>query len=201
MSLQGDILAALDSIKTSLPDVVVPVVFKGDSFTALSTAMQMALLNPSPFSDSEASATIIAKSTDFATEPQYGDVINISGKDRLIKSVGLDPVGASYKIEHTAHYGDWADITDGNDPSAVYVRIRVRVLDAEDGQFMQIAEFNASADKYIALIRASEWPELNAPGAGYVLAFDADQRAPLYVSNVIKQQGDYRLSCREAANG
>jgi hypothetical protein len=104
-------------------------------------------------------------------------------------------------VETGEHYGDWADVTDGNDPSAVYVRIRVRVLDAEDGQFMQIAEFNASSDKYIALIRASEWPELNAPGAGYVLTFDADQRAPLYVSSVIKQQGDYRLSCREAANG
>jgi len=200
MGLQTDILAAIDSIKTSIPDVVINVIYKGSEFTAIGGTL-IVPGQPLSFSETESECSLIAKSTDIETVPAWGDKISVDGVDRIISGQPkLDPVQATWKIEHVEYYSEWANIYNDQttpDNSTVYERIKVRVLDATEGDFTQFPDGDFTQDQYIVVFRKAEYPNETLPTTGWVLDFGGD-RSDLYISTVIEQSGDIKMMCREA---
>ena len=199
MSIQTDILSAIDSIKLSLPDAVQNVVYKGDSFTGITYSLSIAG-QPVSFNESEsAMSTIVIKTTDIKTKPIWGALINIDGKDRLIKDAKIDAVGASWTIEHVEYYSEWAIITgyvtvDG-EAVEVYQQIKCRILDSEQETFDAYPDDYTQMDMTTVCIRVSDWQYAAIPQEG--LKIEITGRTNLNVKKVNTVSGDYKLSCRE----
>jgi len=202
MSIQTDILSAVDSVKLSLPDAVVDVVYKGDTFTGITSSLTIAGQSLAFSETDSAMSSVIIKSTDINTDPSWGDQINIDGNDRLIKDAKIDAVGATWRVEHVEYYSQWANIYNDQaapDDSTVYIRAKVRVLNPDIMDLTKFEDGDFGADQYIVVTRKEEWESDTLPNVGWVLDFGTD-RSKLYVLSVLVADGDIRLTCKEAAD-
>ena len=200
MGIREDIRSAFGSIATAIHEATATM-RHGEESGTVAQASSRDFAEPVSADSPAETARFVADAADFPTLGS-GAAVEIGDSLRVVVSLKLDPVGATYTIGVSDSFENVAVAYTGTrreNGAARQFSHPLDILIIENGVADNFADALAPtyAISYTAAIRRKDWPETTDPEPSDVFAIVADGlKRTVKVSAVTRHDGWYILKCR-----